>query len=345
MAIIVGDKVYRNMQEQVAKNQDDIEELQEAVAQLPDTTYSKTEIDSKDADVLAEAKAYTYSKTESDEKFATITSVNTALETKFDKFVPTAGQVANIELYDEETYANLFIGVKGQNEATYKNYVSISSEGDVNIKADESFTMGVQNNSGTVLLGKNHDMEFTAQSDYDVNFKVGGTGKVCVTKTGAGALVKKEIALKEDIINVEANPAGSATASLSSLQVGSTVYSVGSGGGGTKYKHDMLLSITEDGTVYGSVHMIIINDYSSAYTISTLPGYLTSSTYFYPIYYGREYNNFKVFNDTDRIYLHAWYNNDLFFEEQDDYYSGQTYVSESINTFGVVLVNDKITTV
>lgn len=345
MAIIVGDKIYRNMQEQVAKNQDDIEELQEAVAQLPDTTYSKTEIDSKDAAVLTDAKAYTYSKTESDEKFATITSVNTALETKFDKFVPTAGSVANIELYDEETYANLFIGVKGQNEATYKNYVSISSEGDVNIKADESFTMGVQNNNGTVLLGKNHDMEFTAQSDYDVNFKVGGTGKVCVTKTGVGTLVKKEIALKEDIINVEANPAGSATDTLNKVTIGSTVYSVGSGGGATKYKHDMLLSITEDDTTYGSVHMIFINDTNTAYTISTLPGYLTSSTYFYPIHYGRKFNNTEIINDIDRIYLHAWYNNALYFEEQDDFYSGQTYTVESINTFKVVAVNDTVTTI
>lgn len=255
MAIEINGKTYRNLQEQVFENVEDIEDLQEAIAELPETTYDKTQIDNKDAAVLAEAKAYTYSKTESDNKYQTISgmsnyvtsasltttlsdyvtnaSLTTDLATKVDKFVPTAGAVANIELYDEEDYANLFIGVKGENEALYKNYVSISSDGDVNIKADESFTMGVQNNNGTVLLGKDHDMEFTAQSGYDVNFKVGGSGKVCVTKTGQGTLTKKEIALKEDIIPIEANPQDSALLTLDSILIGNTIYSIASGGGGT----------------------------------------------------------------------------------------------------------------
>ena len=375
MAIEIDGKVYRNLQEQVKKNQDDIEDLQESVAQLSDNTYdkeqvdnkdaavlteakeytySKTEIDNKDTGVLNDAKAYTYSKTESDNKFQTIsdmsnyattTALTNGLAGKFDKFVPTAGDIAGIELYDEEDYASLVIGVKNEGDSFYYNYVNVSGDGSVNIKATDTFAMGIQNNSGSVLCAKNHDMEFTAQSGYDINFKVGNLGKVCVTETGIGTLVKKEIALKEDIVPVIPNQSASATDTLTKLTIGSTVYSVGSGGGGTKYKHDMLLCITEDETTYGSVHMIFINDTNTAYTISTLPGYLTSSTYFYPIHYGRKYNNTKVINDIDRIYLHAWYNNALYFEEQDDFYDGQTYTAESINTFKVVLVNDTVTTV
>jgi len=226
MAIVINGKVKRNLQEQVHKNQDDIEDLKESVAQLANTTYSKEQVDNKDAEVLTEAKAYTYSKSESDEKFATITGVNTALESKFDKFVPTAGDIAGIELYDEEEYASLMIGVKNEGDLFYSNYVNVSGDGSVNIKATDTFSMGVQNNSGGVLFGKDYDMEFRPQLGYDVNFKVGNLGKVCVTQIGAGTSVKKEIALKEDIVPIIPNPVETATATLNKVTIGSTVYSV-----------------------------------------------------------------------------------------------------------------------
>ena len=68
--IQINGKTYRNLQEQVAKNTDDIEDLLKSVEDIADSTYSKSAIDNKDAAVLTEAKAYTYSKTQIDNKDA-----------------------------------------------------------------------------------------------------------------------------------------------------------------------------------------------------------------------------------------------------------------------------------
>lgn len=73
--IQINGKTYRNLQEQVAKNTDDIEDLLKSVEDITDSTYSKTDIDNKDAAVLTEAKAYTYSKTEIDNKDANTLTV------------------------------------------------------------------------------------------------------------------------------------------------------------------------------------------------------------------------------------------------------------------------------
>ena len=53
--IEINGKVYRNIQEQVAENKKDIEELQ---GYIGGQTYTRTEIDNKDAAVLQEAKEY-----------------------------------------------------------------------------------------------------------------------------------------------------------------------------------------------------------------------------------------------------------------------------------------------
>ena len=110
-----------------------------------------------------------------------------------------AGQIGVAQVVDEEDYATLFLGIKGQNEAVYKNYVSISSDGSLAVKADDSFEFGVQGNKGSFFAAKEHDVEITPDTGYDVNFKVGNLGNVYVTRTGQGTLVKKRVALTEEI--------------------------------------------------------------------------------------------------------------------------------------------------
>ena len=133
-----------------------------------------------------------------------------------------AGQIGVVKVVDEEDYATLFLGIKGENEAVYKNYVDVSSDGTVALKADESFEFGVQGNKGSFFAAKENDIEITPDYGYDVNIKVGNGGKLCVTQTGQGAFVKKEVALDEDIpTNVSdlTNDAGYITSSAISNMV------------------------------------------------------------------------------------------------------------------------------
>ena len=110
-----------------------------------------------------------------------------------------AGQIGVVEVVDEEEYANLFLGIKGQNDAVYKNYVVVGSDGYVGVKANDSFEFGVQGNKGSFFAAKENDIEITPDTGYDVNFKVGGLGNVYITKTGQGTLVKKRVAIVDDI--------------------------------------------------------------------------------------------------------------------------------------------------
>ena len=69
--IQINDVNYRNIQEQVAKNMGDIDDLNAKIAELPIVdTYTKTQIDTKDTAVLTEAKDYTYSQSQIDDKDA-----------------------------------------------------------------------------------------------------------------------------------------------------------------------------------------------------------------------------------------------------------------------------------
>lgn len=110
-----------------------------------------------------------------------------------------AGQIGVVEVVDEEDYATLFLGIKGENDALYKNYIDVSSDGTVALKANESFEFGVQGNKGSFFAAKEEDIEITPDTGYDVNIKVGNGGNLCVTQTGQGTLVKKPVALEEDI--------------------------------------------------------------------------------------------------------------------------------------------------
>ena len=110
-----------------------------------------------------------------------------------------AGQTGVVQVVDEDEYATLFLGIKGENEAVYKNYVDVSSDGTVALKANDSFEFGVQGNKGSFFAAKQNDIEITPDTGYDVNIKVGNGGNLCVTQTGQGTLVKKPVALAEDI--------------------------------------------------------------------------------------------------------------------------------------------------
>ena len=106
-------------------------------------------------------------------------------------------------------------------------------------------------------------------------------------------------------------------------------------------QHDMLLSVVDSDMHEGQIHIIFYDNYPLAYDYakirSDFRGYLYSATY------GRSVNGSTLTNNTSRIYLSFYLDDDnLMVEEQDDFYAGSTYIEESVSAFKVMACNDKI---
>ena len=90
MAIEINGKIYRNLQEQVQKNKDDIEELQESTIDA----YSKEEADDKFA-TKSDLYGDFYTRDQADDRFPTETHMNLLLGYKQDRL--TAGTNISID--------------------------------------------------------------------------------------------------------------------------------------------------------------------------------------------------------------------------------------------------------
>lgn len=106
-------------------------------------------------------------------------------------------------------------------------------------------------------------------------------------------------------------------------------------------QHDMLLSVIDDDLHEGQIHIIFYDNYPLAYDYakirSDFRGYLYAATY------GRSVNGHTLTNNTSRIYLSFYLDDDnLMVEEQDDFYAGSTYIEESVSAFKVMACSDKI---
>lgn len=106
-------------------------------------------------------------------------------------------------------------------------------------------------------------------------------------------------------------------------------------------QHDMLISVVDDDLHEGQIHIVFFDNYPLSYDYAKIRSDFRG--YLYPSTYGRNVNSSPLTNNTDRIYLSFYLDDDnLMVEEQDDYYAGSTYTEESVHTYKVMACNDKI---
>ena len=110
-----------------------------------------------------------------------------------------------------------------------------------------------------------------------------------------------------------------------------------------RVKHDMLLYIMDNNEHYGVMHMIFLDNYDQPYDYAKI--HRDWRGYIYPEVYYRNCND-QTFDNIrrDRVYVNFYLDNDeLWFEEQDDFYlNGGQYTEESAYSYKVIKCNDKI---
>lgn len=110
-----------------------------------------------------------------------------------------------------------------------------------------------------------------------------------------------------------------------------------------RVKHDMLLYIMDSNEHYGVVHMTLFDNYDQPYDYAKI--YRDWRGYIYPELYYRVCDSSTFDNARgDRVYVSFYLDDDeLWFEEQDDFYlNGGQYTEESVNSYCVISINDKI---
>ena len=145
MAIIINGKTYRNLQEQVQKNMEDIEELQERVDY---SYYTKEESDAK-FQTKADMSDY-YDKTESDAKF----------QTKIGMALYATQQQLNLSITATEARTDALLAnkqntlVSGTNIKTI-NGNSLVGSGNINIDTNYTAGYGIGINNDIIAIDQN----------------------------------------------------------------------------------------------------------------------------------------------------------------------------------------------
>lgn len=286
--IEINGKVYRNLQEQVEKNKDDIAQLQQEHP-TPENVYTKTESDAR-----------YYTKTDADNLFTTREQVEGIISTKTytkaeadDRFLPN---VLDAEDYETAIYYDT-------NNYNRPTLFASNDEG------SHPTTSKVQVDDSYIYM---HSDSYN-HGDDDVTY----TGSLNISPSGVTAgFYDTRTGQDEQYVLTE-----------------------------RRVKHDMLIYINDSYEHAGVVHMIFFDNYPLPYDLAKINRDFRG--YIYPEMYYRVCDS-STFDNVrgDRVYVSFYLDNDeLWFEEQDDFYiSAGQYTEESANSYKVIACNDKIIT-
>lgn len=108
------------------------------------------------------------------------------------------------------------------------------------------------------------------------------------------------------------------------------------------YKHDILLSLVDSESHYAGAHIIIIDQYDEAYDYSKVRADWRGNIR--PISYYRKQGDSVLTSENDKVYISFYLDNDdeIWFEENETFYSGSAVVTESVNSYQVMGVDDTV---
>ena len=276
MAIEIDGKVYRNLQEQVAKNMDDIQTLKEG----PYADVTKVYVDEQDTATLNAAKSY------ADAVAGTKCGY---IELSEEPVTLTDAQYAEVQKdycvikYNNKLYYKFGSSALGIHFKNFDFTNSTSSSG-----------TSVQYRVITV------DDSKYATMDYEQVVKV-FTASNTYSKTQADDKFSKKL-----------------------------------------YKHDILLSLVDSQMAYAGVHMIIIDEYASAYDYSKVRADWRGDIR--AISYHRKQGSSELSNENTKVWPSFYLDNDdeLWFEENETFYSGSAVVTETVNSYQVMAIDDTV---
>lgn len=109
------------------------------------------------------------------------------------------------------------------------------------------------------------------------------------------------------------------------------------------YKHDIMLLLADSNDTYAAAHLIIIDEYASAYNLEKVVADWRGDMY--PITYSRKSGSdvFSNLGHTKVFISFSLDGSDLWFEENESFFSGEAVITESVNTYKILAINDTST--
>ena len=269
MAIEINGVVYRNLEQQVTKNVNDIADLKKSVEDLPDSTYSKTQIDNKDAAVLTEAEGYTYSKTQIDNKDAdTLTVALGAAKDYTDAQIAAGGF---LKANDRNKTVDIMTtdGTMPFSELNLTNPSDVQTNARIYALGNSGYSASLsamaQPNAGTIQLGTVNNNKatklylFDAANSYYENANNGGI-KIRFPYNLTQTPIDTTFATLKDLpAAVSGTNDGT---NWTTLTIGSDTYGLASGSGSsTMYTHT--LSITKANATSSNTDLKVIVQFNN----------------------------------------------------------------------------------
>lgn len=108
------------------------------------------------------------------------------------------------------------------------------------------------------------------------------------------------------------------------------------------YKHDIMMSLADSESHYAGIHIIIIDEYSQAYDYSKVRADWRGEVR--PISYYRRQGDSTLTSENTKISISFYLDNDdeIWFEESETFYSGSAVVTETVNSYQVLAVDDTV---
>lgn len=107
------------------------------------------------------------------------------------------------------------------------------------------------------------------------------------------------------------------------------------------YKHDIMLLLVDSEDSYATAHIIIIDQYNEEYDYSKVKADWRGDIR--PISYHRKQGASTLANENTKVYTSFYLDEDeIWFEENETFYSGEAVVTESVNSYKVIDVNDTV---
>ena len=108
------------------------------------------------------------------------------------------------------------------------------------------------------------------------------------------------------------------------------------------YKHDIIFSLADSEDHYAGAHIVIIDEYSQAYDFAKVRADWRGNIR--PISYHRRQGESTLNNENTKVYIYFYLDNDdeIWFEENETFYSGSAVVTESVYSYKILAVNDTV---
>ena len=108
------------------------------------------------------------------------------------------------------------------------------------------------------------------------------------------------------------------------------------------FKHDIIMSLADTESHYAGIHIVIIDEYAQAYDYSKVRADWRGDVR--PISYYRKQGESTLSNENTKVYISFYLDNDdeIWFEENETFYSGSAVVTETVNSYQVLAVNDTV---